>query len=131
MNQDNEQTAMERKMTVARHGYLKHGSAIPTFGFQERPLLQSDVVERYSKGLEVFAEVRRRREALRVALEAQESAIGGLKAFHAEALTVARQHFGSDKAKLADFGIERRGHAKRGQPRGAPGPLPRVDRSGG
>ena len=106
-------TELEQKMERAKEGYARLSAGMPPFAFPERSLVREEVIERYQKGLDLFTEVRRTRAAYELALEQHKLAVPGMKQFHAEAMKVARQHFGADEKAMATFGVQRSKRGKR------------------
>jgi hypothetical protein len=106
MNVNIIQTEIEKKLHQAKEGFLNLPSGTAPFVFAERPLVREEVIDRLQKGLDLFEEVRRTRAAHRAAVEAQRNAVAGLNQFHAEAMQVAHQHFGSDPKRMATFGAK-------------------------
>jgi hypothetical protein len=115
---------IEAQIRQAIEGYRAMPEDVQTLVFPERTMRREEVIEYLQGGLDRFEDVRRTRAAHEAAVETHRRLMPGLKRLHAQALDVAKLHFGSDPKRMETFGL-------RSTPRTRTQPLSRACQSEG
>jgi hypothetical protein len=109
MSKRTHQDELEARIRALADGFRRMPNPSTQFHIHGEPLLPMQVAQRLQAMAESFQSIRDAERARREAEEALAKVLPDYRTFYGHTVDVVLSHFGSDRRKLAEFGLPREG----------------------